>query len=435
VKTLRWLTKNLSTLLLAFLLAVIVWVSAITTTDPTQERAFQPIALEIVGQASDLMIVNEVPTQAVLTIKAPSSIWSQLNNNPALVKAWIDVAGLGAGGHQVAVKTHVDLQPVLVRSVNPETVQIILEPLEHQDFSVELNVLGEPPFGYQKGTPIIEPPVVTVSGPESALAQVERLSTTLNISGSSQTVVASVPVNALDANGVPVPGLTITPKQVTVTQPISILGGYKNLAVKVVTKGQVANGYRLSNISVTPPTVTVFSSDPQQVEALPGYVETVPVDLTGLTDDTEFNTALVLPTGVTLVSEPSVLVYVGVATIEGSLKMTLPVEILGLQPGLDAVLSPPTVDIIVSGPLPVLDTLTPASFRVVVDLTNLSEGSYQIAPQLDLVPNDVLVESILPETVEVIVVVAPTPTPGTTTNLTPTPFPRLAITPTATNKP
>jgi YbbR domain-containing protein len=102
---------------------------------------------------------------------------------------------------------------------------------------------------------------------------------------------------------------------------------------------------------------------------------------------------------------------------------------------LDAVLSPPTVDIIVSGPLPVLDTLTPASFRVVVELTNLGEGSYQIAPKLDLVPNDVQVESILPETVEVIVVVAPTPTPGTTTNLTPTPFPRLAITPTATNKP
>ena len=433
MKTLRWLAKNLSTLLLSFILAIIVWVSATTTTDPNQEGPFRPVALEIVGQASDLMITNTIPSQAVLTIKAPTSIWNQLNNNPELVKAWIDLNGLDAGEHQVAVKTQVELEPVLVRSTDPEMVQIILEPLVSQDFQVELEVLGEPPFGYQKGTPVIEPPLVTVSGPESAISQVERVSTKLNISGASQTVVSSLPVNALDSNGASVAGLTITPKQVTVTQPISILGGYKNLAVKVVTTGQVANGYRLSNILVTPPTVTVFSSDPQQVNALPGYVETIPVDLTGLTDDTEFNTALDLPTGITLVSEPSVLVYIGVATIEGSLSMTLPVEILGLPPELEAILSPFTVDVIVSGPLPVLDTLTPASFRVVVDLTGLGEGTYQITPKLDLVPDDVLVQTILPETIEVTITLAPTPTPGSNTTATPTP--RAVVTPTATKNP
>ena len=37
---LRWLGRNLSTLLLAFVLAVAVWVSAVVAADPNQEAAY-----------------------------------------------------------------------------------------------------------------------------------------------------------------------------------------------------------------------------------------------------------------------------------------------------------------------------------------------------------------------------------------------------------
>jgi len=200
-----------------------------------------------------------------------------------------------------------------------------------------------------------------------------------------------------------------------------LLGGYKNVAVKVVTTGQVASGYRLTNLSVTPPNVTVFSDDPNLINALPGFVETLPVDLTGLTDDIEINASLSLPAGITLVSEPSVLVQIGVAAIEGSLTMTVPIETLGLRPTLDATISPSTVDLIVQGPLPVLETLTPSSFRVVVDLTDLPAGVHQVEPVVDLVPEQVTVQAILPKTVEVTIFPASsrTPTPGIVLTATP----------------
>ena len=188
----------------------------------------------------------------------------------------------------------------------------------------------------------------------------------------------------------------------------------KNLAVKVVTSGQVASGYRLTNLTVTPPNVTVFSDDLSLINSLPGYVETLPVDLNNLTDDIEINAGLTLPQGIVLVSEPSVLVQIGVAAIEGSMTLTLPVETLGLNPTLAASISPPTVDVIIQGPLPILETLTPASFRVVVDLTGLAAGLHQVTPVVDLVPDQVTVQAILPKTVEVTIFPAPssTPTPG-----------------------
>jgi YbbR domain-containing protein len=123
----------------------------------------------------------------------------------------------------------------------------------------------------------------------------------------------------------------------------------------------------------------------------------------------------------------------------------LPVETLGLPPNLAAVISPATVDVIVTGPLPVLDTLTADSFRVVVNLTGLEVGTYQIRPLIDLVPDQINVVSILPETVEVTIEPAPTstptPTPGKSTPIiinpptaTPTPRPTPLPTPSPTPK-
>ena len=132
------------------------------------------------------------------------------------------------------------------------------------------------------------------------------------------------------------------------------------MVVKVVTVGQVSDGYRLTTISVFPPAVTVFASNPSLVDKLPGYVETSPVELTGVKDDVDVRVALNLPQGVSVVGDQTVNVVVGVSAIEGSISVTeVPVEVINLVPELSAQLSPTTVTIILSGPLPLLDSLKP----------------------------------------------------------------------------
>jgi YbbR domain-containing protein len=105
----------------------------------------------------------------------------------------------------------------------------------------------------------------------------------------------------LDAEGRAVTGLTVTPERVTITQPITLLGGYRYVIVRAVSDGQVASGYRLTNIFVSPVGVVVFSSDPELVNDLPGYVETLPIDLTGKEDDFENLMELNLPPGISVV--------------------------------------------------------------------------------------------------------------------------------------
>lgn len=431
---LRWLGSNLSTLLLAFILSVVVWVSAVVTTDPNEQNTFRAVPIEVIGLDSDLMMINEseIPAQVRLTLEAPRTIWNQLNANPGRVRAWIDLSGLEAGRHTVPVRHQIEASPVRVIRKEPAEATVVLEAQETRVFPVQLDLDGDPPLGYRIGAAVREPSEVTISGPRSLVSQVAEARAILDISGVRETRRISVPVEAINENGDPIPGLTITPRTIDITQPVSLEGGFKNVVVRVTTTGTVASGYRLTNLSVTPPNVTVVSANPQLVDELPGFVETMPVDLDNLTDDIERRVALNLADGISLVGEQSVLVQVGVAAIESSLTMTIPVETLGLPPELAAIISPPSVDLIVLGPLPVLDSLTPASFRAVVDLTGLAEGDHQISPVVDLIPPQVQAQSVIPDAVEVTILVAPTPTPTEQVFASPAaPLP----TPTATAQP
>jgi YbbR domain-containing protein len=222
----------------------------------------------------------------------------------------------------------------------------------------------------------------------------------------------SVPVQVLDAHDVIVRGLTINPETVHVTVPISQQGGFRDVAVKVVVQGQQAAGYRIENISVFPPVVTVFADDPELVNQLPGIVETQPLDLQDRKENVSTRLSLNLPENITLIGAQTVQVQVSISPIQTSLTLlNQPINVNGLSEGLSAQVFPQTVDVIISGPLPVLDALTSKDVTVSVKVAELEVGVYQLTPDVKVQVDNVLVESILPGTVEVVIAIPNTPTP------------------------
>ncbi len=417
MKILRWLAKNFGTILTAFILAVIVWVSAVIASDPNEEHALaRQVPIEIIGQDPNLQIMGDVTRNVSLNLRAPASVWNQLNNDQQSVTAKVDLSNLGAGEHTVPV--HIQITPHLVRliSQDPTQITIILDSIATQVFPVNLIVTGNPPVGYQTQTTHLDPKEVTVTGPESLISKIKQVRVTLDITNANQTLVRDVIPQLLDADSQVVNGLTVSPEAVTVTQPITLLGGYRYVIVRAVSTGQVGTGYRVTNIFVTPVGVVVFSSDPELVNNLPGYVETQPIDLTSKEDDFETLVDLSLPSGISVVGDSKVLVQVSIATIESSLAISLPVEVIGLAPGLTAISSPAVVDVILSGPVPVLNTLAPADVRAVVDLTGYDVGTFQFIPQINILPDRVQMVSILPGTVTITITITPTPTQTGTPN-------------------
>jgi YbbR domain-containing protein len=165
----------------------------------------------------------------------------------------------------------------------------------------------------------------------------------------------------------------------------------------------------MGSVSVEPQTVTLVGL-PSVLDALPGFVETQPISVTGATADLAQRTTLTLPPGVVVFDTNVVLVSVEVLPIESSRAMTATVEIQGVQPGWVATASPSEVDVILEGPDAILSTMLPQDIQVIVNVFGFGAGTHRLEPDV-LAPEGVTVVSVIPETVEVVIDLAPTPTP------------------------
>jgi hypothetical protein len=414
MNNMRLFAKNLRTFLLALVLGVSVWVSAVSAADPNEVRVYpRPIPLEIVGQDPSLVLTSEIPGTVEVSLRAPHSVWEALTTREDSVRAILDLSGLSAGQHTKEIQVIVTTRPYQIVLKNPATVAVVLETFARQTFPLSLSLSGQPAAGYQVGEATMGLKQVAVLGPETIVQQAVRARVLVNLDGMRESIDESIPIQILDAQNQVLRGVTASPDSVHVNIPISQQGGFRDVAVKVVVQGQVAAGYRLENITVFPPVVTVFASNPDLVNALPGVIETQALNLEDRKENISTRLSLDLPDNITIVGAQTVQVQVSISPIQTSLTLlNQPINVNGLSEGLSAQVFPQTVDVIVSGPLPVLDTLTSQDITVSVDAAGLDVGTYQLSPEVKVLVGNVLVESILPGTVEVVIAVPVTPTPA-----------------------
>jgi len=400
---LRWLGKNLTSLILSLLLAIVIWTSAVTSANPNIETELT-IPLEVIQPATDIAIVDPLPETVTIKILAPESIILQLEEDN-LITANINLTDIEAGTYRFPVKVNIpdQIKPIRILEQTPKQLELNVSNLISKSLSISIQIEGEPVIGYKTGRLEWDQVRATVTGQETKVNQIATVVGILDISDARETISTDLKLEAQDENGVPVDTVTVEPDIVHVNQVISLQGGYRNVAVNVTTVGIVEPGYRFTSITPAPPTVMVFSEDPQLVEQLPGYVNTSALDLTGVDGYLETILELDLPNGVSVVGDPTVLVQVNITALETNMSISREVEIIGLLPGLSAEASPIQVSVRVSGPVPILENLILRDIRVVVDLSNLDVGTHTVSPTVEILPADVIWEDISPTTVEIVI--------------------------------
>jgi YbbR domain-containing protein len=395
----RSLVTDLSAVLIALILALTTWVVAMREQNPiVQDRFPQPIPIEVVDKEEDLLILGGFEKEVTLLVRAPQKAWSDLG--PEDFYAYVDLAGLVVGSYEVPVEVrHPESVRVVERS--PDVVSITLDKVAQRWFRVGVNILGEVPVGYKYGRPLVTPPQVAVSGPQSLVDQVEGVVIDLELRGEKATIEKAFEPWPQNKVGGTVSGVEISPLQVMVKLPIEQESGYRDVSVKVVAKGTVASGYWISDIRVNPSTVTVYG-DPQRVSELLGFVETEPVDVEAAKANLSRSVALVLPEDISLLGVGRVLVSISVSPVLGGQTIRVSPNLQGLAPGLGATVSLETVEVILAGPLADLSALQAGDVQVLLDLFGLGPGTYKISPQV-VKPDSLEVQSIVPDQVEVVI--------------------------------
>jgi YbbR domain-containing protein len=375
----RIATADFPLKLTAVLIALIFWAVSILSAPATEiVREFPgrvaverpdavPAGYVLQGQLGDVS-VRLKGTEAALANVVSSDLHARLslpdihNAEPQDVPVTAEVATAG----------------VQVESVAPATVTVRIEPITSRDVAVQARFANSPPTGTFAGDPAITPSQVRVNGAASQVARIAALYATVAFGDAVTDLVQSVQPRAVDASGATIDGLTVDPAVVQLTVPVLPTATTRTVPVVPALHGAVASGYWITRVTSDPTVVTV-RGEGAALSAI-DQVASAPIDVSGLAADKTFQVALLLPAeGTSLVKAAQATVTVSVAPLLGS--RAFPVVALqtsGLGSGFVAEFDPPSISIVVAGPVPALSGITAGQVVATVDATGKGPGTYPV---------------------------------------------------------
>jgi YbbR domain-containing protein len=391
---------NVATFLLALVLAFFIWMSASETQDPIRTR-FLEVPLQYVGLPADTTLVDVDARQTVqIRLEGPDTILQEITPDDFVATA--DLSQVPSG-ERVSVEINVTTTTsgAEISFITPEQVDVTLEQQVTRDIPVELDIRGSVARGHTQGEPLIEPPSIRVSGPESQVNQLNFALVTIFLNSTVETLIeTSSPIFYDQAGRVSsVSVLDLSHDEVTVTVPVEESAGFADKLVTVVWTGEPAPGYRLLSVTADPPSVLV-EGRPAQVNLL-ASVTTEPIDIDGLTESFQQAAVLALPTGISVDPEQTVTVNIEIEPILTTSSYNRVPEPRGLRSGYEAIIEPEQVRVVLFGPLPVLDALSEDDVRVILDLFGLEPGRYSIVPDVDIPDRGIEIRSVQPSAVTV----------------------------------
>lgn len=288
---LRRLVRNWPHKAVAVLVAFGFWWVVTTTTTTITQRSFT-IPLEVDGVEAQELAVG-LPDVVDVSVSGPGPRVDRLR--PDQIRATLDLnEASGEFDRQVVVQTP---QEVKLLSVTPSNVIGFLETVAQRVMPVEVGLLDEPPPGTLVRT-APTPAQVVLSGRQQQLSAVARAVALAGPDGGEASVVT------LDADGLPVPGVVVTPAKVEV-----VVSSREVLYVTdVLVELQPLQSPAIASVSLTRPTATI-AGPPDSLAPLltvPGSVE----PLTGTVAPGRYTlpVRLDLPEGVVVLAAPAAVV-------------------------------------------------------------------------------------------------------------------------------
>ena len=372
---------NLTSMLLAFVLAVIIWAAAVRGANPLVTEDFV-LTLTII-ERPDAILRNEPETRVQIQVEAAQNTMAQLSASD--FEAFIDLNGVDFGNSDVPIQLEladdaVDIDLATVQ-IFPRTTEVELDRLITVELPVNIRVQGNPAGTHSIGSTVADPATVSVTGPATRLNVLKEARATVFLDSTTrdtrtvtrQLIFYDKQDNPVSLNSAEI---EISASEASVTVEIEELAGVADVAIRARWRGRTATGYRFLSAVPEPRSVLVQGS-PEVIQNLRS-IPTEEIDISGLVAPEIFRVALELPEGVTLLDSNPVVVEVDVERIFTTDSFIATPTVIGLGEELTATIGITEVNVILFGPLEALDTISDDDVRVDVSLFGLEEGEHDV---------------------------------------------------------
>ena len=407
------LTVNFGLKILAFFIALFMWLIVVNIDDPVTDKTYtgipvQVINEEVVTSANRTYQIVDDTQEVSVTVTAQRSVLNDVKAEDIVAIADMKEMSLGT---QIPIEVKIEGYKYDSAVSNPRNLQIQIDDEAKNNFPITPTTLGTVREGYVIGELKANPEKVTIRGPKTVIDSINRVVAEVDVSGlSSDTEVEARLVlydannNVIDqsllANNLGKEGLSVDVK----------LHQIKSVKVELDTSMvTAADGYKISEISVEPQEVRISGSKSALARVTEISVPASALTAVNLTQRTErsIDISQYLPEDVALVDENADNVVVTISVEKPGAKnyevSTSSITVNNLDSRLE--LSYGTVvdlEIQIKGPSEVLSVFSIAK-KVSIDLKDYTKpGTYTVPVTVELpagcsLVNEVSVEVILDE--------------------------------------
>lgn len=407
------LTVNFGLKILAFFIALFMWLIVVNIDDPVTDKTYtgipvQVINEEVVTSANRTYQIVDDTQEVSVTVTAQRSVLNDIKAEDIVAIADMKEMSLGT---QIPIKVKIEGYKYDSAVSNPRNLQIQIDDEAKNNFPITPTTLGTVREGYVIGELKANPEKVTIRGPKTVIDSINRVVAEVDVSGlSSDTEVEARLVlydannNVIDqsllANNFGKEGLSVDVK----------LHQIKSVKVELDTSMvTAADGYKISEISVEPQEVRISGSKSALARVTEISVPASALTAVNLTQRTErsIDISQYLPEDVSLVDENADNVVVTIAVEKPGAKnfevSTSSITVNNLDSNLELSYgSVVDLEIQIKGPDATLNTFSIAK-KVSIDLKDYTRpGTYTVPVSVELpsgcsLVNEVSVEVILEE--------------------------------------
>lgn len=324
----------------------------------------ETVDITLIGSKTDLFIAKQISTYDVS----------------------IDLTGLKPGQHEVSIKYN-QASTNLEYMVNPSIVNVKISDKVSQTKNLSVDLLNQDKLDPKLviTNTSIDSDKIIVKGSYEQLEKVAIVKALLDVDSLVEQkvgtfVIEDVMLRAYDAQG-NVVDVEIVPGTIDVT--LTIESPSKEVAIKVVPKGNVAFGKAISSIETNVSKIILYG-DSTKLEEL--NFMTLELDVTDLKENKEYKLDVPKPVGVTYMSESSINVTVSLDTVSETDLDNVRVVFRNLAPGYSvsaASTADAAVTVNLKGVSKVIDKITADDIVAYIDLTGLTEGIHEVEVKIE----------------------------------------------------
>lgn len=264
--------NNFGLKVISLVVAFIVWLVIINTTNPTITKTFTDIPVKVINEnvITSLNQVYEVVDGDMVdvVVKGKRSFVEELTNDDFSATADLSkLSTVNTAGIQVklnkATKENVELD------WNNEVLRISLEEKESQQVRVQIDTEGELAESYVLGDITAQPNIIEISGGKSKIKKVDSIGAVVQLKGQNSNFSADVTPILYDSEGEVIDSSNVTFSNDTIHVEVEVVPT-KTIPLYVEATGTPASGYRHVQTDYKPDSIVISGkkSDLENVKSI-----------------------------------------------------------------------------------------------------------------------------------------------------------------------